>query len=388
MQLETQAQTIAQFASYLDELSLQDVTPHYRHQSAQRLDAFRYFLGSQPISAYAAKKFLAELRDRGYKPATVKAYYCAIKPLLEFCGIPFKLKLHRSRRLPAYHSAAQVNSMLQVIAGREDRWARLKQRDSLIIRLLALTGVRASELLSLRPAGITAGFIYIRSGKGDKDRVIPLPTDLVKPLAAYIAKNSIGPADRLFSIKHRDLYALVKKYSLAAGIPDLSPHGLRHFFATALVERGAQLRAVQELLGHASIATTAVYLDIVPQHLKDTISLLDESVSVSVPNKNILKRNKYKYKRLSLSLSNEQNPQKRKGGAWTGSRSKRERVLTPPSTSVPSRASPNTGPGRGASFAWGRAAPIALTASPRDGATRPGSLLPATLSAGSSENRS
>lgn len=381
MQIETQAQTIAQFAIYLDELSLQDITPKYRREATQRLRAFQAFIGNQPASPYLAKKFLAHLRDQSYKPATIKAYYFAIKPFLEFLGIPFKLKLHRPRRLPAYHSAAQVNSMLQVIASRADRWAKLKQRDTLIILFLALTGVRESELLNLRPCDIAGGFIHILSGKGDKDRVIPLATDLAKPLAAYIKKNSISPTARLFPIKARELYSIVKKYALAAGIPDLSPHTLRHFFATTLVEKGAQLRAVQELLGHTSMQTTAIYLDVVPAHLKSTIALLDKSVSVST-NKNISKKStKRKHKRLSLSLSNERK------GAPCGSKSKRGRLLTPPSTLVPLRVLPSTGRGSEASFAWGRDAPTALIGFQRDGVTRLSSLSMEPQPTGSSESK-
>jgi integrase/recombinase XerD len=384
LEIESQAQTIAQFASYLDELSLQDVTQKYRSATTQRLGVFQAFLESQSPSPYLAKKFLACLRDKGYKPATIKAYYVAIKPFLEYLGIPFKVKLRQPRRLPAYHSVTQVNSLLQVVTSRRGRWAKLKHRDELIILMLALTGLRKSELLNLRPCDIAGGFIHVRSGKGDKDRVIPLATDLVNPLAAYIKSNNITPPERLFSIKARALYSIVKRYAMAAGIPDLSPHTLRHFFATTLVEKGAQLRAVQELLGHTSIATTAIYLDVVPAHLKSTISLLDRSVSVSL-NKNITRGTKYKYKRLSLSLSNEQNQRK---GAPCGSRSKRERASMPRLTSAASKALPSTGRGSEASFAWGRDAPIALIGFPRDGVTRPSFLSMEPQSVGSSESKS
>jgi len=380
--LETQAQTIAQFASYLDELSLQDVTQKYRCATIQRLRVFQAFLEGQSPSPYLAKKFLARLRDKGYKPATIKAYYIAIKPFLEYLGIPFKVKLHRSRRLPAYHSAAQVNSMLQIATCRSGRWAKLKHRDALIILMLALTGLRKSELLNLRPYDIAGGFIHVRSGKGDKDRTIPLASDLVKPLAAYIKSNNISPTDRLFSVKARELYNIVKRYALAAGIPDLSPHTLRHFFATTLVEKGAQLRAVQELLGHTYISTNAIYLDVVPAHLQSTISLLDKSVSVS--NKNISLPGKRSIsKSLSLSLSNEQ----RRGETRCGLSLKRGKSSMPSLILAPLKALPSTGQGNEASSAWARAAPIAFKESPKDGDTRPSSLLAEIRSVGSSESK-
>lgn len=363
--IETQAESIAQLASYLDELSLQDITPKYRREVKHRLEEFQAYCAGQPPSPYLARKFLAQLRDQGYKPATIHVYYFAIKPFLEFNGIPFKLKLRRPHHLPAYHSTQQINSMLQIITNRPDKWAKLKHRDNLIILMLALTGVREAELLNLRPYDISDGFIYIRSGKGDKDRTIPICQDLVKPLTTYINDNHIQPTQRLFSIKPRELYNIVKKYALAAGITDLSPHTLRHFFATTLVEKGAQLRAVQELLGHTKISTTAVYLDVVPQHLKSSIALLNQSLSVS--NNNIsIPGKKSRSKSLSLSLSNEQNL-KQGGVPQCGSRSRRVKPSMQRLTSQPLKASPSTGQASDPSYAWARAAPIAQQESPDGG---------------------
>jgi len=373
MTLETELQTIVQASAYFDELAIQDISSKYRHQSIQRLRAFLDFLGDEPASAHAAKKFIASLRDKDYEPATIEAYYHAIKPFLEFIGIPFKLKLRKPRRLPGYHSTEQLNSILEVIASRRDRWAKLKERDALIILMLAFTGVRRSELLNLRPSDIVGGFIRIRGGKGDKDRAIPVADDLTTPLARYVKNEHINPRARFFSIHARQLYNIVKKYALAAGVDDLSPHGLRHYFATTLVERGAQVRAVQELLGHSNISTTAIYLDLIPSHLKSTIALLNKSISVS--DKNISKSGKRsRSKSLSLSLSNKNTTftQELKGGTRCGLGSKKVKQSTQPSTLVPSRASPSTGQESEASFASARAAPIALPESQNDGDIRLG----------------
>jgi site-specific recombinase XerD len=387
MSLETEIQSIAQFTSYFDELSLKDITPHYRLQSVQRLNAFRAFLADQPASAYAGKKFLAHLRDQDYLPTTVEAYYHAIKPFLEFIRdpssreAPFKVKLKRQRRLPRYHSASQLYSILDVITSRSDKWAKVKQRDTLIFLMLAFTGMRKSELLNLRPCDIVNGFIYIRKGKGDKDRVIPLAQHLVKPLRDYITEQNISSTDKLLSIKEKMLYYIVKKYALAAGIDDLSPHGLRHFFATTLVEQGAQLRAVQELLGHASIQTTAVYLDVVPRHLQSSIALLDASLSISVGTNNISKSVKgSRSKSLSLSLSNERK------GAPCGSKLKRVRPSMQSSTLARSRPSPSTGRANEASCASARDAPTVWPESPNAGGIRLGYTLAGRPLTGSLES--
>ncbi len=388
MTLETELQTIVQASAYFDELAIQDISSKYRRQSIQRLRAFLDFLGGEPASAHAAKKFIASLRDKGYKPATIEAYYHAIKPFLEFIGIPFKLKLRKPRRLPGYHSTEQLNSILEVIASRRDRWAKLKERDALIILMLAFTGVRRSELLNLRPSDIVGGFIRIRGGKGDKDRVIPVADDLTTPLACYVKNEHINPRARFFSIHARQLYNIVKKYALAAGVDDLSPHGLRHYFATTLVECGAQVRAVQELLGHSNISTTAIYLDLIPSHLKSTIALLNKSISVS--DKNISKSGKRsRSKSLSLSLSNKNTTftQELKGGTRCGLGSKKVKQSAQSSTLVPLRVLSSTGQGSEASFASARAAPIALPESQNDGDIRPSLSSTEPQPIGSSESR-
>jgi len=380
--LELQINTISQFANYFDELSLQHTTPKYRREVTQRLRSFQDFIGEQPVTPYQAKRFLAYLRDQDRKPTTDLAYYHAIKLFLEFLGSPFKLKLPKPRHLPTYHSTAQVNSMLEVAANRSDNWARLSERDCLIILMLALSGARESELLNLRccDCDLAQGYIRIRSGKGDKDRAIPLSLILAKPVSDYIRKQELSPMDPLFSIKARQLYNVVKKYALAVGIPDLSPHTLRHFFATSLVERGAQLRAVQELLGHSNINTTAIYLDVVPQHLKNVVSLLDGSLSIS--------KSESVSKSLSLSLSisskNTKSRNKKRGGTRCGSSSKRVKPLMPPSTLAQCRVLPNTGPVSEASFASARDAPIASQESRSDGDTRRDLSLRARLFNGSS----
>jgi len=384
MQVESQINTITQFANYFDELSLQHTTLKYRQEVTQRLRAFQDFIGEQPVNPYQAKRFLAYLRDQDRKPATVHAYYHAIKPFLEFLGFPFKLKLPKARHLPAYHSAAQVNSMLEVAASRTDHWARLSERDCLIILMLALSGAREAELLNLRccDCDLAQGYIRIRSGKGDKDRAIPLSLTLSKPLSDYIEKHELSPMDPLFSIKARDLYNVVKKYALAVGIPDLSPHTLRHFFATSLVERGAQLRAVQELLGHTNINTTAIYLDVVPQHLKNVVTLLDGSLSISKSES--VSRSKSLSLSLSLSSKNTKSRNKKRGGTTCGSNSKRAKLLIPSSTLARFAVLPSTGPVSEASFASARDAPIASQESQSDGGTRRDLSLRARLFNGSS----
>ena len=381
MTLETQVKNIALLKDYLADLSFQVLSQTTLAKYCQCIESFQTWLGSQPVSAQAAKRFLADLQERGYKPRSVHLYYHAIKPFLEFQGILFKLKFKKPRELPQYHSAQDINSILSLASSRTDNWAKLKQRDTLILLMLALTGVRASELLALRPCDISAEFIFVRKGKGSKDRTIPLAETLAGPLKDYIKTAGITPTARLFPIQRKRLYVIVKQYAMAAGINDVSPHTLRHYFATSLVEHGAQLRAVQELLGHADISTTAIYLDLIPSHLKSSIALLDGSLSISKSESVSISKS------LSLSSRNTRASVKKGGSTTCGSNSKRVKPLMPSSTLAPCRVLPSTGPVSEASFASARGAPIASQESRGGGGTRRGSSSRARLFSGSLERK-
>jgi integrase/recombinase XerD len=153
---------------------------------------------------------------------------------------------------------------------------RCKRTDILIIKTLAYTGLRRSELLALKCRDIKQGFLFVYRGKGERDRVIPVIKSLSIELSGYISKNHLAPADRLFPIGPNRIARIVREAAARAGLTNITPHQLRHFFATRLVERGAEVRKVQELLGHEDISSTAIYLDVVPGHLKQTIELLED----------------------------------------------------------------------------------------------------------------
>jgi len=344
----TQAQNIANFTDYIAELSLQDLAPNTLSQYKQQLRTFQTWLGDRPITANAAKLFLAQMREKGYAQQSIRLYYVPIKAYLEYLQIPLKIKFRRHRHLPPYYSAADLQRLLDAIDTRAGPWAQNKERDKLILLMLSFTGLRRAEIVALRPCDITDDYILVRHGKGDKHRTIPLSGQLKNPLRTYIEKQAIRPTDRIFPFAANRLWKVVKYYARAAGYSDLSPHSLRHYFATALVERGAPLRAVQELLGHSNMATTAIYLDLIPHHLKSSIALLDESVSVS----------KSVSESLSLSLSsNNIKLKKRKGGPACGLKSRKATPSKPSSTLTPLRPLRNIGRGSEASSAWGRDAP-------------------------------
>ena len=152
------------------------------------------------------------------------------------------------------------------------RWRNLSIRDSAILELLYATGMRVSELCNLPLDGLNMDLGMVRAtGKGNKTRLVPVGRAAIDAVRKYLVRvrpNLSGTRDgnRLFLSKgHRpmareDVWALVKKHGRRAGLTGkCSPHTLRHSFATHLLEGGANLRAVQEMLGHADITTTELY---------------------------------------------------------------------------------------------------------------------------------
>jgi integrase/recombinase XerC len=261
---------------YMGQLQVQDVTPETLALRLAQLRAFHAWLEDRESTTQLGQLFLAELRGRGYQRNTLRSYYHALKPYFAYLEIPLKVKLKVDRRLPRYHSRDDFLRILDVIDRKPERWAKFKVRDRLIIRTLAMSGLRRAELLALKCRDVKEGYLFVYRGKGDKDRVAPVPRKLSGDLLDYIRDRGLGPPDRLFPLCKARLDELVKGYALSAGIDDLTPHGLRHYFATRLLELGTDLRTLQELLSHADISTTAIYLDVLPQHLRRAVDLLED----------------------------------------------------------------------------------------------------------------
>jgi len=160
---------------------------------------------------------------------------------------------------------------------------RFYVRDRAMLETLYATGCRASEVVGLKIADVYLDSAFLKCfGKGSKQRVVPLGSHAVAALRAYLhgatadgARPSTGDSEVVFVSKtgrrltRIHLWALVKKYCKRAGLPGtVSPHTLRHSFATHLLSGGADLRAVQEMLGHASIQTTQIYTHVDRDRLK------------------------------------------------------------------------------------------------------------------------
>ena len=178
--------------------------------------------------------------------------------------------------LPKFLSIADVDVLLE----QPDTTTAIGIRDRTLIELLYATGLRVSELVSLQPESLHLDAGYLTCiGKGSKERLVPMGRAAVEWLRRYLASARpalLGPRTSAWvfvnargGLTRVGFWKKLKQYARQAGLPrDLSPHVLRHSFATHLLERGADLRSIQTLLGHADLSTTQIYTHILAARLK------------------------------------------------------------------------------------------------------------------------
>lgn len=196
----------------------------------------------------------------------------------------------KEKRLPKTLSEDQVDRLLQ--AARDMGRAEDRVRNTCLMEVLYATGMRVSELVSL-PVQAARGDprMLLVAGKGGKERMVPLSPPAREALAAWLAlRDEVEAVERIetgapaskflfpsrgktgYLTRHR-FYSLIKELAVAGGVsPDkVTPHTLRHAFATHLLARGADLRAIQTLLGHADVATTEIYTHVLEERLKELV---------------------------------------------------------------------------------------------------------------------
>lgn len=230
--------------------------------------------------------FMLSQKDRGLSPNSIARRLAAIKVFYRFLVRERILKNDPTslvdspklwKKIPQTLSLNEVDALLRQPNIRD----RQGIRDKAILETLYATGMRVSEAVNLKIDNVNLDIGFLRCiGKGNKERVIPVGTKAVGSLKRYIEasrprllKNK--ESEFLFlsrfgkRISRQSLWKLVKKYAKAARIKTpVRPHVLRHSFATHLLERGADLRSVQEMLGHSNISTTQIYTHINKERLK------------------------------------------------------------------------------------------------------------------------
>ncbi|GAA1420188.1 site-specific tyrosine recombinase XerD [Agrococcus citreus] len=248
------------------------------------LDA-RGVTDASAISADDVAAFRTSLADRGLAPASVSRHLSAAKALHrwlvdERVAADDVAKDQRPpkqpSRLPKAISVSQMQRLLETVSG--DDPASL--RDRALLELLYATGARVSELIALDVDDVAESLVKV-TGKGAKQRLVPvgsyaraaLDAWLVRGRAALATKGRGGPALLLGArggrLSRQAAWDIVQRVAEEADVPHVSPHTFRHSFATHLLEGGADVRVVQELLGHASVATTQIYTHVTADTLRD-----------------------------------------------------------------------------------------------------------------------
>ncbi len=147
-------------------------------------------------------------------------------------------------------------------------------RDLLLVDLALGTGMRRGELSDLKAGDIHADFLIVH-GKGGKRRTIPLLPKLASRLHDFT--KQMNPQESVFKLKPASISNKIRFYTRLAGLHNFHTHTMRHKFATGLLERGADIRSLQELLGHADLSSTQLYLSVTDERLRETVNLLDDA---------------------------------------------------------------------------------------------------------------
>jgi integrase/recombinase XerD len=236
------------------------------------LARFKDHLNGFPPSPELAKGFLAQFTDRA--PRTLYRYTQMLKVFMKWYGEPLDLKIKIPKSLPPYTEDSDIDKLFDAIENKKTHRGCIV-RDSLMVQLALMTGLRRAELANLKRRDIHADFLIARKGKGKKDRVLPLTPAIAQRLQNFI--KGMAPNESVFKLKAPCIGMKVKQFAVKAGLSDLHTHSLRAKYATTLIERGADIRTVQQLMGHENMSTTQGYLAVTDKRLREAANLLDES---------------------------------------------------------------------------------------------------------------
>jgi integrase/recombinase XerD len=253
------------------------------------LDALADWLGRSPASVTTEEieRYLAELRSRGLSAATIARRVASLRSFFRHLVLigavdanpAAELDLpRRTRRLPRALSLSEAERLIEAAAGTTPR----SLRDHALVELLYGAGLRVSEAVGLDKTGVDLDQRLVRTvGKGGKERVVPVGRKAVDALQRYLARGRPYLDRRhrpeLFlnaqggPLTRAGAFLILRKLAEKAGLePErVHPHLLRHSFATHLLEGGADLRSVQEMLGHADLATTELYTHVTDRRRRE-----------------------------------------------------------------------------------------------------------------------
>jgi integrase/recombinase XerD len=276
----------------LDRGSSDHTVASYRRDLTQLAEWLSTHNSPSPPQLEDLNRFIASLHHKKQKASSIARKVSAFRQFFKFCVAEEGWELNPSeqlrtpalsQRLPQYLSEPEITALLTAAAQglpyRENAAPALQARDRAMVCLIYATGLRVSELVGLSLHEVDLGLGYVRvKGKGDKERIVPFAPIAGTELETYLTqfRPTLTPAtdhvfvnQRGFALTRQSFWKLLGQLAVQAGISaPISPHTLRHSFATHLLQSGMGLRSLQMLLGHSDLSTTQIYAHISPAHLK------------------------------------------------------------------------------------------------------------------------
>ena len=272
---------IEKFMRYLE--IEKNYSPHTVLNYRLDLEGFKGFLGGAPlenVDYLTLRKYLAMVKEKNLSVRTIARRLSTLRSFFKFLTREGHLKTNptlslsspkQEKHLPVFLTEDEATKLIEAVVAKDER----ALRDKAVLETFYSTGIRISELTGLKVDDIDfIGSVVKVMGKGRKERIVPIGEHAIRAIRAYLEKRK-KQSEALFLNKSgkrmtvRGIRNLVQKYVLIASMRHgVSPHTLRHSFATHLLNRGADLRSVQELLGHVNLSTTQIYTHLTTERLK------------------------------------------------------------------------------------------------------------------------
>jgi integrase/recombinase XerC len=285
---------------YLRELERRGASSHTLRNYASDLEQIAVFFEppgeSSPdistVDVMALREWLAQLFDAKLTVISVRRKLAAVRSMFKFLQQEGSIQMNPAtrlrtpkapQRLPEVMSAEKANTMLDAVEDGTLVEKPSKERDLAILELLYGCGVRVSELVGINLDDLDLGENWLRvRGKGNKERQVPIVGRAATAVSNYCSTRTAEPAEKALFVNHRgrrlsdrSVRSLVKFYAvITSGDSSIHPHSFRHAYATHLLADGADLRAIQELLGHARLSTTQKYTHV---SLADLMAVYDKA---------------------------------------------------------------------------------------------------------------
>lgn len=281
---------ISAFITYLH--NVKNTSNNTEMSYKRDLEKVEHFMASRGIteaknvSAQDLSDYVKYLEDNKFAAATVSRNIASLKAFYHFMvqenlvaeDVSEKLKAPKiEKKIPSIMSPDEVVRLLEQPSGDSPK----EIRDKAMLELLYATGIRVTELITLKVSDVNMQMNFILCRDRNKERIIPFGTAAKNALTRYLDGTRVGmlenkTSDVLFAncsgqpMSRQGFWKLIKYYAKRADIKaDITPHTLRHSFAAHLVENGADLRSVQEMLGHSDISTTQIYANLNHNHIRE-----------------------------------------------------------------------------------------------------------------------